>query len=166
MIARGDLDRAVSALQPAGFRPAGRPMTVAGGRLEIQRLTKIDGTDLLPLDLLLPSDPTIAALLEDRTRQSLEGRPVWVVGLGALRALKRLRNSALDRADRGARAGIAMALSDAAAALRKVAVLRALCLRLPHIPTPAERHLLRRFDALVTTPHGASEGDTEALVAG
>ncbi|MBI2015070.1 MAG: nucleotidyltransferase family protein [Candidatus Rokubacteria bacterium] len=99
LIARGDLDRAVSALQPAGFRPAGRPMPVAGGRPEIQRLTKIDGTDLLPLDLLLPSDPTIAALLEDRTRQSIEGRPVWVVGLGALRALKRLRNSALDRAD-------------------------------------------------------------------
>ncbi|MBI4254389.1 MAG: nucleotidyltransferase family protein, partial [Candidatus Rokubacteria bacterium] len=33
LIARGDLDRAVSALQPAGFRPAGRPMPVAGGRL-------------------------------------------------------------------------------------------------------------------------------------
>jgi hypothetical protein len=29
----------------------------------------------------------------------LEGHPIWVVGLGALRTLKRLRGSALDRAD-------------------------------------------------------------------
>lgn len=99
LIARADLDRAVGALQPTGFRPAGRPMPVAGGRLEIQRLTKIDGADLLPLDLLMAVDPTLAALLTDRVSLALEGRPVWVVGLGALRTLKQLRGSALDRAD-------------------------------------------------------------------
>ena len=99
LIARADLDPVVRALQPAGFRPAGRPMQVAAGRLEIQRLTKIDGADLLPLDLLMPNDPALAALLTDRTSLTLEGHPVWVVGLGALRTLKRLRGSALDRAD-------------------------------------------------------------------
>ena len=99
LIARADLDRIVQALQPTGFRPAGRPMQVAAGRLEIQRLTKIDGADLLPLDLLMPNDPALAALLTDRTSLTLEGHPVWVVGLGALRTLKRLRGSALDRAD-------------------------------------------------------------------
>lgn len=99
LIARADLDPVVRALHPAGFRPAGRPMQVAAGRLEIQRLTKIDGADLLPLDLLMPTDPALAALLTDRTGLALEGHPVWVVGLGALRTLKRLRGSALDRAD-------------------------------------------------------------------
>jgi len=99
LIARADLDPVVRALQPAGFRPAGRPMQVAAGKLQIQRLTKINGADLLPLDLLMPNDPALAALLTDRTSLTLEGHPVWVVGLGALRTLKRLRGSALDRAD-------------------------------------------------------------------
>lgn len=99
LISRGDLERVVAALGPAGFRPAGRPMGVAEGRMEIQRLTKIEGADLLPLDLLMPADPTLARLLADRASVALEGRQVWVVGLGALRALKRLRGSALDRAD-------------------------------------------------------------------
>lgn len=99
LIARADLDRVVRALQPAGFRTAGRPMQVAAGRLEIQRLTKIDGVDLLPLDLPMAVDPTLATLLTDRTSLALEGHPVWVIGLGALRTLKRLRGSALDRAD-------------------------------------------------------------------
>lgn len=99
LIARADLNPIVRALEPAGFRPAGRPMQVAAGRLEIQRLTKINGADLLPLDLLMPNDPALAALLTDRTSLSLEGHRVWVVGLGALRTLKRLRGSALDRAD-------------------------------------------------------------------
>jgi hypothetical protein len=67
--------------------------------LDIQRLTKIDGADLLPLDLLIPIDPDLVALLNDRARMSAEGRQVWVVGLAALRTLKRLRGSTLDRAD-------------------------------------------------------------------
>jgi hypothetical protein len=99
LITRADLERAIAALLPVGFRPAGRPMQVAGGRLDIQRLTKIDGADLLPLDLLIPIDPDLVALLNDRARMSVEGRQVWVVGLAALRTLKRLRGSTLDRAD-------------------------------------------------------------------
>ena len=99
LITRGDLERVVHSLQPAGFRPAGRPMPVAGGRLEIQRLTKIEGTDLLPLDLLIPTDPALTALIADRASLTLEGQQVQVIGLAALRTLKRLRGSALDRAD-------------------------------------------------------------------
>jgi hypothetical protein len=74
-------------------------MPVAGGRLEIQRLTKIEGTDLLPLDLLIPTDPALTALISDRASLTLEGQQVQVIGLAALRTLKRLRGSALDRAD-------------------------------------------------------------------
>jgi hypothetical protein len=52
------------------------------------------------------------------------------------------------------------------ARLRSVSALRALCLRLPHVPTPAELARLERFDALVAAPAPATERDVEALAAG
>ena len=99
LLAREDLPRAVAALQPLGFRVAGAPMRVAGGRLEIQRLIKVEGRDLLPLDLLVPIDPALTELNRDRVSIPWEGRQIWIVGLASLRTLKRLRGSAQDRAD-------------------------------------------------------------------
>jgi CheY-like chemotaxis protein len=99
LIAPHDLRRAVTQLEPLGFRPAGHPMRVAAGRLEIQRLTKIEGSDLLPLDLVLPAETALAEILAGRTEVDLEGQRLWVVGLDGLRALKRLRGSAQDQAD-------------------------------------------------------------------
>jgi hypothetical protein len=99
LIQREDLDHAVGAVGPLGFRLAGQPMRVAEGRLEIQRLVKIAGADLLPLDLLMPVDTALAELLADRQQHRVEGQSLWIVGICALRTLKRLRNSALDRAD-------------------------------------------------------------------
>jgi hypothetical protein len=55
---------------------------------------------------------------------------------------------------------------DIAARLATVSALRALCLRLPHVATPAEIDRLKRFDALVGAPEDATERDVEALVAG
>ena len=52
------------------------------------------------------------------------------------------------------------------ARLNTVSALRALSLRLPHVPTPAEIVLLKRFDALVETPEPTTVNDTEALAAG
>jgi hypothetical protein len=74
-------------------------MRVAGGRLDIQRLIKIDGTDLLPLDLLLPLDSELVGILAARTEVLWEGTRLWIVTLPGLRSLKRLRGSAQDRAD-------------------------------------------------------------------
>lgn len=99
LISPADLGQAVTVLGPLGFRRAGPAMRVADGRLDIQRLIKIEGTDLLPLDLLLPHDADLMMLLHDRTSVMVEGHPLWVIGLRALRTLKRLRNSALDQAD-------------------------------------------------------------------
>jgi len=99
LLARDDLTRAVERLTPLGFRQAGAPMSVAGGRLDIQRLIKIEDTDLVPLDLLLPNDAALATLLTNRqTVQWQEGR-LSIVSLEGLRTLKRLRGSAQDRAD-------------------------------------------------------------------
>lgn len=59
-----------------------------------------------------------------------------------------------------------MSTRDVAAALRKVSELRALCLRLPHLPTPLETERLERFEALAAAPELATENDVEALAAG
>ena len=58
------------------------------------------------------------------------------------------------------------AVLDAEGAIRRVAALRALCLSLPHVPTPAERALLRRFSELVKAPGSATSADLDALAAG
>ncbi len=67
LVAREDLARAVERLESLGFRRAGVPMSVGARRLDIQPLIKIDGTDLIPVDLLVPNDPALAALLSDRS---------------------------------------------------------------------------------------------------
>ena len=59
-----------------------------------------------------------------------------------------------------------MSARAAAAALRAVAALRALCSSLPHVATPVETARLRRFEALVDSPESAAAEDVEALVAG
>lgn len=99
MLRRDDVGRAIDALRVLGFNLAGRPMRVAGGRLEIQRLVKIEGTELTQLDLLLPIAPEISALLDDRAVVDIEGHRTVIIGFEALRALKRLRGSTQDRAD-------------------------------------------------------------------
>jgi len=55
---------------------------------------------------------------------------------------------------------------DATTAIRKVSALRALCLRLPHLPTPAEATRLRRCEALEVSPESATTADLEALATG
>jgi hypothetical protein len=99
LLAREDLPRAVERLASLGFRPAGTPMSVAAGRLGIQRLVKIDGSDLVPLDLLVPSDASLAALLAGREIIAWEDGYLSIVSLAGLRTLKRLRGSAQDHAD-------------------------------------------------------------------
>ena len=55
---------------------------------------------------------------------------------------------------------------DVGATFRKVAALRALCLRLPHLPTPREEAWMRRFDIIAAAPSSATPGDVDALAAG
>jgi hypothetical protein len=73
LLAVSQVDRVTAVLRPLGFRVAGRPMSVAGGRMDIQRLIKTDGTDLLPLDLLLPLDSELVEILMARAEVLWEG---------------------------------------------------------------------------------------------
>jgi hypothetical protein len=55
---------------------------------------------------------------------------------------------------------------NATAAIRKASALRALCLRFPHLPTPAEMVQLRRCETLAASPESATAADVDALAAG
>ncbi len=99
MVAPEDVGRLVAAVERLGFRPAGAPMRLAGGRLQIQRLTKFEGSDLLPLDVLFTADPELRMTLDERREILWEGRRLWIVNVDGLRVLKRLRGSTRDRAD-------------------------------------------------------------------
>lgn len=167
LLGREHLLPAVERLASLGFRRAGTPMSVAGGRLEIRRLVKIDGSDLVPLDLLIPNDPALAALVAGRETVAWEGGRLSIVSLPGLRALKRLRGSTQHLAESGSPgAGSVTTTLDATVAIRKASALRALCLRLPHVPTPAEAARLRRCEALAVSPESATGADVEALAAG
>lgn len=59
-----------------------------------------------------------------------------------------------------------MTAADVTAALRKVAALRTLVARLPHVETPTERERLRRFATLVRSPRSTTIQDIDALASG
>ena len=99
VISATDLDRALGTLEPLGFRRGGPPMSVAQRTLRIQRLTKIAGSDLLPLDLLLADSPQLEEVLRARQQLDWGGKRLWIVSIEGLRALKRLRGSPQDLAD-------------------------------------------------------------------
>jgi hypothetical protein len=99
LISAADSDRAFLTLERLGFRRGGPPMSVAQGKLRIQRLTKIAGSDLLPLDLLLADSPQLEEVLRVRQQLDWEGKRLWIVSIEGLRALKRLRASPQDLAD-------------------------------------------------------------------
>ena len=99
LVAAFDVDRVVQAAAPLGFRKTGRPIRVANGRIEIQRLVKIDGADLLPLDLMVIVDPGLRDAVQGRTEKVIEDQRLSVVSVDALVVLKRLRNSNRDLGD-------------------------------------------------------------------
>ena len=76
------------------------PMTFAGGRVRIHRLTMIDHEhgDVLPLDLLLVT-PEVEAVWESRVKVQWEAGHLWVVSRAGLIELKRLRGSGQDQDD-------------------------------------------------------------------
>jgi hypothetical protein len=168
LLDREQLLQAVERLASLGFRPAGKPMSVAGGRLDIQRLIKIDGSDLVPVDLLIPNDPALIALLAGREVTVWEGGPLSIVSLPGLSSGPQAApwiGSGPGRSGSPGAGSVTKTL-DATAAIRKASALRTLCLRLPHLPTPAEIERLWRCDALAASPDSATSADIEALAAG
>ena len=94
----------VTALAPLGFRAHPRPMRFTTSGIEILRFYKVEpgGPDVLTLDCLLTTHPTVADAWRTRVRVPFEDTGVWVVSIEGLIALKRLRGSPVDLLDIGA----------------------------------------------------------------
>jgi hypothetical protein len=165
-IARPSRERARAVLATLGFLPAGGASAAASGRLEIDRFIKLDGLDVLPVDLIVPIDPTLTELFSDRTLVRWGDGELYLAGLAALRALCHLRGNADDRAELETLIGAAVEPKDAEPALCALSGLRELFGALPHLPTEVETQRLRRFDALADAPGDADHHDVEAVLAG
>jgi hypothetical protein len=104
-----DVDRVVPAnavelilakARDLGYTIPADPMRLAGGAVEIRRVTKIDAVsrDLLSLDLLIVT-PAIERAWNERMRVRWERGELWVVSRQGLASLKRLRGFGQDRDD-------------------------------------------------------------------
>lgn len=91
----------VAAMAPMGFRAHPRPMRLEPSAVEVLRLYKMDpdGPDVLMLDCLLTTHPTIAEAWHGRKQVPLAEGLAWVVSIESLIALKRLRGSPMDLLD-------------------------------------------------------------------
>jgi hypothetical protein len=92
---------AAAALAPLGFRPHPRPMRFAPSGIDILRFYKaVPGTpDVLTLDCLLTTHPTVAEAWRTRVQVPFEASVVSVVSAEGLIALKRMRGSPQDLLD-------------------------------------------------------------------
>ena len=165
-IARPSRERARAVLGTLGFLPAGGASAAASGRLEIDRFIKLDGHDVLSVDLIVPIDPTLTELFNDRTLVKWGDGELYLAGLAALRALCHLRGNAEDRAELETLIGSAVEPKDAEPAICALGGLRELFGALPHLPTEVETQRLRRFDTLAEAPGDADHHDVEAVLAG
>jgi hypothetical protein len=100
LILADDLDEALAAAAEAGFDTPAAAMEFAGGAVPMRRVSKYipDLGEHVPLDLILATEATRTAW-DSRVQAHWPGGALWVVSREGLIALKRLRNSAQDRAD-------------------------------------------------------------------
>jgi len=92
-----DVPRVLDAVAPLGFRPEAMPMHFPEG-MRIQRVSKIDGTELLTLDLLLVSEDLRGAW-DSRARYEALGTELSVIGRDALIQMKAWAGRPQDLAD-------------------------------------------------------------------
>jgi len=92
-----DIDRALAAVQPLGYRLPAQRMTFAGG-VTVQRVTKVHEGEALTLDLLLAEGP-LARAWSSRTVVEAIGRRLSVVSRDALVEMKAQSGRLRDLAD-------------------------------------------------------------------
>lgn len=97
LIRPADLEPALAAVEPHGFRHKAMPMKFPDG-MRLQRVSKIEQGELLTLDLLL-----VVELLEPvwESREPIEalGTTLWVIGRDALISMKQWAGRPQDLAD-------------------------------------------------------------------
>lgn len=97
LVLEGDLESVLETVRPLGYRFRANLMRFPDG-MRIQRVTRIDGRDLMTVDLLLVGEETREAWESRRPVETGEGT-VSVIGRDALIALKIWAGRAQDLAD-------------------------------------------------------------------
>lgn len=94
-------DACTQALAPRGFRAHPRPIRLAASGIEMLRFYKVAPStpDVLNLDCLLTTHPTVTEAWRSRVQLPFEDGTIWVVSAAGLIALKRLRASPQDLVD-------------------------------------------------------------------
>ncbi len=92
-----DVGLVLEAAQRLGFDVPAMPMRFSDG-MEVRRVSKADGDELLTLDLLLV-DEKLAPVFQDRIRLTTDFGPVWVVSRSGLIQMKRRAGREQDLAD-------------------------------------------------------------------
>ncbi len=101
VVARSDLAAALDAIRPLGYAYSALPMTFDAGterERHVQRVTKLEGSEHLLLDLLV-AEAAFAGALDDRIEISLPEGPLVIVSLSTLIRMKRLAGRPQDIAD-------------------------------------------------------------------
>jgi hypothetical protein len=91
-------DKVLTCARDLGHAIPADPMSLAGGTVEITRVTKVEHGGLLSLNLLLVT-PAIENVWRGRMRVRWEQGELWVVSRQGLVDLKRLRGSGQDQDD-------------------------------------------------------------------
>jgi hypothetical protein len=101
LIAPQDVDRALEAVRPIGYKFAALPMVFDEGterERHVQRVSKIQAGEHLVLDFLLEK-AAFAGLLANPVEVDLPEGPLWVVSRDVLVEMKRMAGRHQDKAD-------------------------------------------------------------------
>lgn len=101
LVSPDDVQRALDLVRPLGYVFAALPMTFDEGterERHVQRVSKIEGSEHLLLDLLV-ADAAFEGALDDRVEVQLPSGPMTVVSRAMLIRMKRLAGRAQDLAD-------------------------------------------------------------------
>jgi hypothetical protein len=101
LMAPADVDRALDAVRPLGYKFAALPLVFDEGtdrERHVQRVSKIDGGEHLVLDFLLEG-AALAGMLANAIEIELAEGPLWVVSRDVLLRMKRMAGRAQDLAD-------------------------------------------------------------------
>lgn len=101
LVSPDDVQRVLDVVRPLGYAFAALPMTFDAGterERHVQRVSKIEGSEHLLLDLLV-ADAAFEGALDDRVEVQLPSGPMAVVSRPVLIRMKRLAGRAQDLAD-------------------------------------------------------------------
>ena len=101
IVAAEDLQLALDAVRPLGYAFLALPMTFDAGterERNVQRVSKLQGSDHMLLDLLL-ANSSLAGALDDRLEVQLPEGPLAVVSRATLIRMKQLAGRAQDLLD-------------------------------------------------------------------